>query len=251
VSPDAGLVAAVRAGLAAAANPAKAPAMQAYMKSAMPYRGVASPGQKQVFAQVLAAHPLTGRRVWQDTVRELWDGAAFREERYAAIALLADRRYAGYRDPGTMPLIEHLIVTGAWWDHVDTLATRTVGPLVRAYPAELVPLMLRWADDTDDRDSAGNLWRRRTAIIHQVGAKEATDTDLLVACVRPSLRSPEFFLRKAVGWALRDLAWTRPQWVQAYVREHADELSGLSRREALKNVGPGGAAPSPIGVTRE
>jgi 3-methyladenine DNA glycosylase AlkD len=244
VSADPGLVAAVRDGLATAADAAKAPAMQAYMKSVMPYRGVASPGQKQVFAQVLAAHPLVARRTWQDTVRELWDGAAFREERYAAIALLADRRYATYRDPKTMPLIDHLVVTGAWWDHVDSLATRTVGPLVRTYPAELVPLMLRWAVDPD-------LWRRRTAIIHQVGAKAATDTDLLVACIGPNLPSTEFFLRKAIGWALRDLAWTRPEWVQAYVREHAAELSGLSRREALKNVGPGDAAPSPIGVTGE
>jgi 3-methyladenine DNA glycosylase AlkD len=247
MSADTELVEAVRAGLASAADPAKAPAMQAYMKSVMPYRGVASPGQKQLFAQVLAEHPLTDRQVWQDTVRELWDGAAFREERYAAIALLADRRYAGYRDPTTMPLIEHLVVTGAWWDHVDALATRTVGPLVRAYPAELVPLMLRWATDGTDPD----MWRRRTAILHQVGAKTATDTDLLVACIRPSLPSTEFFLRKAIGWALRDLAWTRPQWVQAYVREHAAELSGLSRREALKNVGAGEAAPSPIGVTGE
>jgi 3-methyladenine DNA glycosylase AlkD len=241
-------VAAVRAGLAAAADPAKAPAMQAYMKSVMPYRGVASPGQKQVFAQVLAAHPLADRDSWQDAVRELWDGAAHREERYAAIALLADRRYAAYRDPTTMPLIEHLVVTGAWWDHVDSLATRTVGPLVRAYPAELVPLMLSWAVDAD---APANLWRRRTAIIHQVGAASATDTDLLVACIRPSLSSTEFFLRKAIGWALRDLAWTRPEWVQAYVREHASELSGLSRREALKNVGAGAVAPSPISVTGE
>ncbi len=236
MTADAGLVAALRAGLAAGADPAKAPAMQAYMKSVMPYRGVASPGQKLIFAQVLAAHPMTDRRTWQDTVRELWDGAQFREERYGAIALLADRRYAAYRDPATIPLIDHLIVTGAWWDHVDGLATRTVGPLVRAYPAEGVPLMLRWAVDDD---SSANLWRRRTAIIHQVGGKAAVVTDLLVACIEPSLASKEFFLRKAIGWALRDLAWSRPEWVQAYVRSHEGELSGLSRREALKNCGPG------------
>jgi 3-methyladenine DNA glycosylase AlkD len=244
MSADAALVAAVRDGLAGRADPLKAPAMQAYMKSQMPYRGVASPGQKLLFAEVLAAHPLTDPRRWYDTVLELWDGATFREERYGAIALLADRRYAGFRDPTTIPLLDHLVVNGAWWDHVDAVATRTVGPLVRAFPVEGRPVMLRWAEDDD-------MWRRRTAIIHQVGAKGATDTHLLVACIEPSLPSKEFFLRKAIGWALRDLAWTRPDWVQAYVRSRESDLSGLSRREALKNVGPGGAAGSPISVTGE
>lgn len=226
------LVAAVRAALAEQGDPSKAPAMQAYMKSAMPYRGVASAGQEAILATVLAEHPLPDRPTWHDAVLALWDDAAYREERYAAIALLGHRAYAAYRDPDALPLVDHLVVTGAWWDYVDLLATRTVGPLVRAYPAELVPLMLAWS--TDD-----NLWRARTAIIHQVGAKAATDRDLLATCIAPSLPSKEFFLRKAIGWGLRDLAWHDPAWVQAYVRDQAAELSGLSTREALKNCGPG------------
>ena len=232
MSADPALVAAMRDGLAEIADPARAPAMQAYMKSGMPFRGVTSPAAKALFGRVLRAHPLTDPQCWQDTVRELWDRAGFREERYAAIALVADRAYARFRDPAIAPLLDHMVVTGAWWDYDDALATRTIGPLVRAYPAELVPLMLGWSAD-DDR------WRRRTAIIHQVGAKEATDTELLARCLEPSLASTEFFLRKAIGWALRDLAWREPEWVQAYVRTHADVLSGLSQREALKNCGPG------------
>ena len=115
------------------------------------------------------------------------------------------------------------------WLAVAALATRTVGPLVRRNPAELVPVMRAWATGDD-------LWLRRTAIIHQVGAKAAIDRALLSACIEPSLSRKEFFLRKAIGWALRDLAWHDPDWVVAYVRSHAGELSGLSRREALKNV---------------
>jgi 3-methyladenine DNA glycosylase AlkD len=234
------LVDAVRSALAEAGDPAKAPGMQAYMKSAMPYRGVATPGQRLIYRELFVAYPLESRAQWEATVLELWDGAAYREERYAAIALVGNKAYARYRDPATLPLLDHLIVTGAWWDHVDSLATAVVGPLVRAYPAELVPVMRAWSTDDD-------LWRRRTAVIHQVGAKLATDSDLLADLVEPSLPSKEFFLRKAIGWALRDYAWSNPAWVQAYVRAHEAALSGLSRREALKNVGPG----SPAGVTGE
>ena len=140
--------------------------MAAYMKSALPYRGVVAPAQKVLFRTVLRDHPLPDRDTWRDTVSELWDTAGYREEKYAAIALVADRAYAGFRDPGALAVLEHLIVTGAWWDYVDALAIRTVGPLVRAYPAQLVPVMLTWSGGDD-------LWRRRTAIIHQVGAKEA------------------------------------------------------------------------------
>jgi 3-methyladenine DNA glycosylase AlkD len=90
--------------------------------------------------------------------------------------------------------------------------------------------MLSWSRST-------NLWKRRTAIICQLGFKEHTDLELLYACIEPSLGSNEFFLRKAIGWALRQHAWTDPGEVKRYVRRNRDRLSGLSLREALKNVG--------------
>lgn len=223
---------AVRDGLAGLADPQRAAAMAAYMKSAMPYRGVGAPTLKALMRTVLEEHPVRDRRTWHDTVLALWDEAGFREERYAAITVVTDRASAGFLDVAALDLVEHLIVTGAWWDYVDVLAIRTVGPLVRAHPAELVPVILSWAQDE-------NMWRRRTAIIHQVGTKGSTDTALLTRCLEPSLASKEFFLRKAIGWALRDLAWYDPGWVQGYVHDHGDQLSGLSRREALKNCGPG------------
>ena len=140
--------------------------MQAYMKSALPFRGVPRPGQKAMFAALLSEHLLPDQAAWHDTVLELWDDAGFREERYAAIALLNHRGYAAYLDPRAMPLVDHLVVTGAWWDYVDVLAIRAirvVGPLVRAHPAELVPLMLTWSTNDDRPRPAGHLHRTEPA----------------------------------------------------------------------------------------
>ena len=91
--------------------------------------------------------------------------------------------------------------------------------------------MLAWSRDRD-------MWKRRTSIICQLRFKADTDLELLTACIEPSLDSKEFFLRKAIGWALRQYAWVDPDWVVAVRFCHASQLSPLSRREALKNVSP-------------
>ena len=225
---DGALIEAVRDGLARLGDPAKAPGMQAYMKSAMPYRGVPAPGQRRLASEVFRAHPLADRETWRGTVLELWRGAAYREERYLAIALTGARAYARFQDPVELPLYEELIVTGAWWDYVDEVAIRRVGPILRAHRAEVTPLMRAWAGDADP-------WRRRTAIICQVRAGADTDLDLLEHAIAANTADTGFFLRKAIGWALRDYAWHDPDWVRRYVAAHHG-LSGLSRREALKNL---------------
>jgi 3-methyladenine DNA glycosylase AlkD len=163
------------------------------------------------------------------TVGELWHGAAFREERYAAIDLTGHRLYRAYQRPDALALYDELIVTGAWWDYVDEIARRRVGPILRASPAEVAPLMRSWAVDDD-------LWRRRTAILCQLGARSAVDLQLLQDVVEPNLAHREFFIRKAIGWALRDYAWHNPDWVRSYVDRHADRLSPLSYREATKHL---------------
>ncbi|MBA3251252.1 MAG: DNA alkylation repair protein [Geodermatophilaceae bacterium] len=226
---DPALVAAVRDGLAEVADPAKAPGMQAYMKSDMPYHGVPAPQQRQVFRAVFAAHPLASRGDWTDTTLELWRAAAYREERYAAIALTGHRLYRAHQTPAALPLYEEMVVDGAWWDHVDAVAIGRIGPLVAAYPDALKPVMLRWSTDPDR-------WRRRTAIICQVGVRGTADLDLLYAVVEPNLADTDFFVRKGIGWALRQYAWADPDEVERYVTEHGPRMSGLSRREALKNI---------------
>jgi 3-methyladenine DNA glycosylase AlkD len=164
-------------------------------------------------------------------VLALWRGAAFREERYAALELAADRRYSGCRTPEAMPMLEEMVVTGAWWDHVDAIA-HLVGQILREHPEAMKPLMREWSTDT-------SLWKRRVSIICQISFKNDTDLELLYASIEPNLADRDFFIRKAIGWALRAYAWTDPDEVARYVREHQALLSGLSRREALKNVPAG------------
>lgn len=229
MSADDQLVKAIRAGLAERADPVKAPAMRAYMKSAMPFRGVAKPERALLLKRVLTDHILPDRVNYSATVLELWRTAEFREERYAAIDLSGHRAYRRWQDPDLVPMYEEMIVSGAWWDYVDELAIRRIGPILRTDRGRVTPIMLAWAADHD-------LWRRRTAIICQVGAKEDTDTDLLTRAIEPAIAEPEFFLRKGIGWALRDYAKTAPDWVRSFVDDHPG-LSGLSRREALKHIG--------------
>ena len=228
------LVTDVRDRLRAAADPAKAPRMQAYMKSTMPYLGVSSQPHKLVCREAFAEHPLPDRAQWEWAVRQLWDGASFREERYAAVGLLIHRQYSGYQDEQTLALYRQLVETGAWWDFIDVIASHGVGPILRAEPAIVAPVMRSWARD-------GHLWVRRTAILCQLSSKGETDADLLSDVVgvnlADSLHGKELFIRKAIGWALREYAKTNPDWVLAFVGDNEEGLSPLSRREALKHLG--------------
>ncbi len=225
------LVVEVRTALKKAADPAKATPMQAYMKSAMPYRGVPSPRLRQLWRQIFPAHPLSSSAAWQAVALTLWREAAWREERYAAIALTDLPRYRSYRTPGALPMLEEMIVTGAWWDLVDPLATHHLGDVLRHAPRRVAPLMRRWARSDD-------LWKRRAAILCQIRFKAETDLDLLYACIEPNCADNAVFIRKAIGWALRQYAWVDPGEVARYVRANQTRLSPLSVREAVKNVGP-------------
>ena len=225
------LTRAVRSALKAHANPADAAPMQAYMKSAMPYYGVKSPVQRRLFREVFASHPLRSRAELEGVALELWRGARFREERYAAIHLTDQRRYDAWRTIDAVPVYEEMIVTGAWWDYVDVLASHHLGAVLRRDPRRMKPLMRRWARAND------SIWKRRAAILCQLGFKHDTDLALLYDCLEPNLAHPEFFLRKAIGWALRQYAWCNPREVKRYVTVHRAHLSPLSVREALKNVG--------------
>ena len=221
----------VRTALRAAADPAVAPGQQAYMKSAMPYRGVTSVPLRAICDATYAEHPLAGRDAWERDVRRLWDEATHREERYAATALARHRVARPWQDPATLDLYRHLVVTGAWWDHVDEVATHLVGGVLAGYRAEVTPVMRAWARD-------GDLWVRRTAVLSQANHKDRTDTDLLHDVVAANIADPSFWLRKAVGWALREYSKVDPGWVRAEVDGYGSLISGLSRREALRRPDP-------------
>ncbi|CUR54849.1 DNA alkylation repair enzyme [metagenome] len=229
-TPDHQFIDAVRAALAAAGDPERARTQQAYMKSATPYHGITSPQLKSLLRPILAAYPPPDRGVWQATIRDLWDTASHREERYAATAYARQRAARPWLDPDELDLLRHLIVTGAWWDHVDEVATHLVRDVLAAHPRATTAVIGDWAHDDD-------LWLRRASVICQIGRGNETDLALLSATIAANLDDPSFWLRKAIGWALRDQGRSRPDWVRAEVERLGDRLSALSRREALKHLG--------------
>lgn len=213
--------------MAASANPEKAKGMQAYMKSSMPYYGINMPELRAISRRVFDGAELSCDE-WRSMILELWRGAKRREERYVALYLLDQRRFRACLGPDVMPMLEEMVVTGAWWDYVDEVA-HVVRDILRAHPRRMKPLMRMWSTDP-------NLWKRRVSIICQLGFKGETDLDLLYANIGPNLGDRDFFIRKAIGWALRQYAWTNPDEVARYVRANESRLSGLSKREALKNI---------------
>lgn len=219
----------IRCRLRSAADPGRAAGAQAYMKSQMPFLGVRVPEVRRIVKAAAAQYPPPGLPELQSAVLALWRNAGFREERYAAIELTGLRLAA--RDLGMLALYEEIIRSGAWWDLVDGVAHR-LGGLLQAHPAELAGVLHQWSTDSD-------FWIRRASITAQLGAKTATDTALLASVIEANLADREFFIRKAIGWALRQYARTDPDWVRAFVQEHREELSPLSRREALKNLAAG------------
>jgi 3-methyladenine DNA glycosylase AlkD len=223
----------LRRRIAEAGDPGRAPQMQAYMKSSMPYAGVPSGPLRAILREVIPAHPTPDRASWEAAVRGIWMEAVFREEWYAALGVARHRLYRDYQDVKTLELYRDLIVDGAWWDVVDDIASHLVGDILAAHRDEVTPVMRAWAVDDD-------LWLRRTAMICQLGHKHDTDLDLLRFALESNLEDSRhgktFWIRKAVGWSLRQHARTDPDWVRAFVKDHDDRLSGLSRREALKHL---------------
>jgi 3-methyladenine DNA glycosylase AlkD len=218
----------IRKAMSAQADPTRAKAQQAYMKSTMPYHGVTMPEVRSITRQAFAGLDTLSCERWRTEVLAIWRGARFREERHAAVMLASDRRHTACRAPDAMPMLEEMVVSGAWWDHVDEIA-HVVGEILRTHPKPMKRLMRAWSTDA-------NLWKRRVSIICQISFKKDTDLALLYANIEPNLADRDFFIRKAIGWALRAYAWTDPAEVARYVRENEARLSGLSRREALKNV---------------
>ncbi len=223
------LVLDIRQALADSANPDKAEGMRAYMKSEMPFRGVQKPARRKLLREVLKSSLLADKQAWKDCVLELWRNAGYREERYVALDITGAPQYRDHRTPDILPMLEEFVVTGAWWDYVDEVATHRLRELLERYPNDMARHMRSWSLDD-------NMWKRRSSIICQINRKGETDLALLFDCIDPNLSHPDFFIRKGIGWALRSLAWTDLPTVENYVARNRDRISRLSAREALKNA---------------
>ncbi|GAA1656178.1 DNA alkylation repair protein [Catellatospora bangladeshensis] len=218
------LTGALAARLTAAADPARAPAMRAYLREQFPFLGVPAPQVQATVRAVLAGSPRPDAATLREAALDCW-ARDEREFQYAACVLL--RRHARTLDAGFLDTARHLIVTKSWWDTVDTLAAHVVGALVARHP-HLVRVMDAWA-------AGDELWLARTALLHQLTYKAGTDAERLLRYCAELAPHPDFFIRKAIGWALREHAKTDPAAVREFVAAQPG-LSGLSRREALKHL---------------
>jgi 3-methyladenine DNA glycosylase AlkD len=218
------LVHSIRAALHSTADADRARGAQAYMKSDMPSLGVRVPEVRKIVKAAEKQFPVTSPDDLRRAVLELWRNAEAREERYAAIDLTGLRMVR--EDLQMLPIYEEIVRTGAWWDLVDGVAHR-IGGLLIAHRSTMTQTLLQWSKDED-------MWIRRAAITAQLGAKSQTDAGLLKTVITSNLADNEFFIRKAIGWALREYSKTDQAWVKAFVFSNADQLSPLSTREALR-----------------
>jgi 3-methyladenine DNA glycosylase AlkD len=207
----------------AARDPERARAMTAYMRDQFPFLGLPAPRLRAVSRLVLAGLPAPSADDLRVVALACWERPE-REFQYFACDYL--RAHVAVPGPDFLAVTRTLIVTKPWWDTVDALATRFVGDLVRRYPA-LVTAMDAWSADE-------NMWLVRTAILHQLHYGAATDTTRLFGYCTAQAGHHDFFVRKAIGWALRQYARTDPEAVRGYLSGH--RLSPLSVREASKHL---------------
>jgi len=205
------------------------------MKSAMPFYGIPAPLRRRLTVIAARAHPAAHTTALVHTMRTLWRTAHCREERYAAIELprsaQAHRRLVNLE---LLPVLTEMITTGAWWDLCDDISGNALALLLERHPREIKPLLRRWARGND-------LWLRRAAMLCQRGlGPEVFDAQLLYDTILPSIGTgkfaDEFFIRKAIGWALRERSYAAPEEVAAFCREYAAQLSPLTLRETLKVI---------------
>ena len=212
----------LREAFEAARDPATGAAMSAYMRNLFPFLGIKGPARATFQREALAGMPRPSQDDLEALVRSLWS-LPEREYQYAACDLL--RRHARTLDADSLEFLKGLIQAKSWWDTVDTLASNVVGPVVQRHHG-LREEMDRWIRDND-------FWVARAAILHQLKFLQATDAVRLYAYCELRAPDTEFFIRKAIGWALRQYSKTNAGSVRAFVAGHEAELSGLSKREAL------------------
>ena len=211
--------------LAAGGDPERAAGQQAYLRDQFPFFGVSSPELKAMLSVALGAMDRPDETDLEAFARHAYDHAE-REWHYAAVKVL--RRHARRLTPHSVPLLHHLVTTHSWWDTVDEIASHLAGTLVQQHPAT-VAVMDEWA-------ASDHMWLARTAILHQLRYRERTDVDRLFGYCLARADEPDFFYRKAIGWALRQYARTDPDAVRAFCDTNADRLSPLSLKEARKHL---------------
>lgn len=200
--------------------------MKKYMRDQFEFFGLSSPLRKSVCKEFLQ------QKLKSEDVRKfvslLW-AKPEREFQYFAVDYLEKHLDASTEFEANMKCMEELITTKSWWDTVDAIASKMVGRLVKQHRDTGKAVMEEWIDHD-------NMWLRRTALLHQLSYKEETDEEMLFRFCTKRAHEEEFFIRKAIGWALRQHAWKSSASVKKYLLKHKKELSALSFKEAAKHL---------------
>lgn len=204
------------------ANPLLATGMKAYMLHQFDFLGIKAPLRDQLTRDYLKANPLQNWEELEIVMKELW-ALPHREFQYFAIDVL--KKHKPLWTANSIHLMEYCICDKSWWDSVDGIASDWLGNYFLLFP-ELVPMVPNQWNKSD------NMWLQRSSILFQKAYKANTNQELLTNYILHCKDSKEFFIRKAIGWALREYSKTNPVWVRQFVKDHP--LSNLSVREALK-----------------
>jgi 3-methyladenine DNA glycosylase AlkD len=206
------------------ADPAQAAPMKKYMRDQFEYLGIKTPQNAALQKQFFAEHGRPPVSELDPILRDLWS-LPQREFQYVAVGLLGK---ANKEIPAKfIKTIEYMLTTKSWWDTVDIIAGGTVGIHFQRFPEVREKYLAKWR-------ASQNFWLRRTTILFQLNYKQQTDFELLSEIIRENLDSKEFFINKAIGWALRQYARIDPKAVQKFVK--STPLQALSRREAMKHL---------------
>ena len=206
--------------LKALANPDDAVAMKAYMKNKFEFLGVKTPARRKLTKAFFKQH--TDSVIDWNFINEAWKNP-YRELQYTALDYLEIRKKL--LTPSDLPRLKKLAQTKSWWDTIDFL-DRLVGSIIARFP-ETKEIIVAWSCDED-------IWLRRLAIDYQLLRKEKTDTELLEKILVNNLGQTEFFINKAIGWALRDYSKTNPDWVRDFIERNRAAMAALSIREGSK-----------------
>lgn len=198
--------------------------MKKYMKNKFDFYGIKSPLRKELCKPFLKKEIIPDIAQIEKIIKELWNEPE-RELQYFAMELLS--KYSKDADMRAIDLFEYMITNKSWWDTVDYIAVNLVGKHFLKFPDLILPTTNNWV-------TSNNIWLQRTSILFQLKYKSKTDLPLLFKYILMHSKSKEFFIRKVIGWALREYSKTDPNAVVNFV--NTNELSGLSTREALKRI---------------
>ncbi|MFT6998089.1 MAG: 3-methyladenine DNA glycosylase AlkD [Cryomorphaceae bacterium] len=209
------------------AKPEMAKKQSAYMRYQFSYYGIVAGERKELLKPFLRKDSKPRKVDLDVVVMSLWRKPE-REYQYAAQELAA--KYLRESEKKDIELFEWMITTKSWWDTVDYIAATLVGNYFQKFPDERDKRIKAWLD-------SDNIWLQRTTLIFQLKYKDQVDSELLSNNIHELVGTKEFFINKAIGWALREYGKMNPDWVVDFVDKN--KLSNLSRREALKRINLG------------